>query len=38
LLLGPEAPNQDLRRMLVAADGRPDVSQAMPSDFSKRFL
>jgi hypothetical protein len=24
--------------MLVAADGRPDVSEATPGEFSKRFL
>lgn len=33
LLKGPAAPNQDNRRMLVAADGRPDVTPAMPEDF-----
>jgi len=39
LLKGPAAPNEDNRRMLgVAADGRPDVSEATPGEFNKRFL
>lgn len=38
LLKGPAVPNKDNRRMLVAADGRPEVTPAMPADFEKRFL
>jgi len=32
LLKGPAAPNKD-KRMLVAADGRPDTTLALPNDF-----
>ena len=36
--MSPEGPNNDDRRMLVASDGRPDTTLALPSDFQKRFL
>lgn len=36
-LKGPAPPNTG-KRMLVAADGRPDTSEATPSQFEKRFL
>jgi len=36
-LKGPADPNTGKRR-LVAADGRPEVSEATPSQFEKRFL
>ena len=38
LLKGPDSQNEDKRRMLVAPDGRPDVTPADPGDFQKRFL
>ena len=37
LLKGPADPNSDNRRML-AADGRPDTTPALPGDFQRRFL
>lgn len=37
-LEGPSDINTGARRMLVGADGRPDVTPPTPGEFSKRFL